>query len=96
MRVNIYKDQIKTSGPMPPLPNDKALYASLRPAYNVLKAAGQERRGGTPMYAISEEQKKAADTMLQVTCLTACISVSLQLISAMYRFSFLKEHLQRC
>ncbi|DBA67663.1 TPA: hypothetical protein ACH3X2_001256 [Trebouxia sp. C0005] len=65
MRVNIYKDQIKTSGPMPPLPNDKALYASLRPAYNVLKAAGQERRGGTPMYAISEEQKKAADTMLQ-------------------------------
>ncbi|KAL0054362.1 hypothetical protein WJX82_007679 [Trebouxia sp. C0006] len=65
MRVNIYKDQIKTSGHMPPLPNDKALYASLRPAYNILKAAGQERRGGTPMYAISEEQKKAADTMLQ-------------------------------
>lgn len=65
MRVNIYKDQIKTSGPMPPLPNDKALNASLRPAYNVLRAAGQERRGGTPMYAISEEQKKAADAMLR-------------------------------
>ena len=77
MRVNIYKDQIKTSGHMPPLPNDKALYASLRPAYNILKAAGQERRGGTPMYAISEEQKQAADTMLQVTCLTGCILVCL-------------------
>lgn len=55
---------------MPPLPNDKALNASLRPAYNVLRAAGQERRGGTPMYAISEEQKKAADAMLRVSCLT--------------------------
>jgi len=66
MRVNIYKDQIKTSGHMPPLPNDKALYASMRPAYNVLRAAGQERGRGRPMYAINEEQKKAVDTMLQV------------------------------
>ena len=56
---------------MPPLPNDKRLHASLRPAYNVLRAAGQERRGGRPMYAISEEQKKAADVFLQVTLLSA-------------------------
>ena len=71
MRVNLYKDQIKTSDHMPPLPNDKRLHASLRPAYNVLRAAGQERRGGRPMYAISEEQKKAADVFLQVTLLSA-------------------------
>ena len=67
MRVNIYKDRIKTTSQMPPLPNDKALFASLRPAYNILRAAGQERARGRPMYAISEEQKKAAETMLQVS-----------------------------
>ena len=66
MRVNLYKDQIKTAGSMPPLPNDKALFASLRPAYNVLKAAGKDRARGRPMYAISEEQKRAADSLLKV------------------------------
>ena len=66
MRVNLYKDQIKTAGSMPPLPNDKALYASLRPAYHVLKAAGKDRARGRPMYAISEEQKRAADSLLKV------------------------------
>ena len=66
MRVNLYKDQISPSGSMPPLPNDKALYASLRPAYNVLKAAGQQRGSGRPMYAITDDQKKAADSFLKV------------------------------
>ena len=66
MRVNLYKDQITPVGNMPPLPNDKALYASLRPAYNVLKAAGQQRAQGRPMYAITDDQKKAADGFLQV------------------------------
>ena len=66
MRINLYKDQIKTAGSMPPLPNDKALLAALRTAYNVLKAAGRDRARGRPMYAISEEQKKAANTLLQV------------------------------
>ena len=81
---------------MPPLPNDKALNASLRPAYNVLRAAGQERRGGTPMYAISEEQKKAADAMLRVSCLTGCILVYSKLSCATCCCTFLKEHLQSC
>lgn len=73
MRVNLYKDQIAPSGSMPPLPNDKALYASLRPAYNVLKAAGQQRASGRPMYAITDDQKKAADTFLKVpTTITSC------------------------
>lgn len=66
MRVNLYKDQISPVGSMPPLPNDKALYASLRPAYNVLKAAGQQRAQGRPMYAITDDQKKAADSFLKV------------------------------
>ena len=66
MRVNLYKDQISPVGSMPPLPNDKALYASLRPAYNVLKAAGQQRAHGRPMYAITDDQKKAADSFLKV------------------------------
>lgn len=66
MRVNLYKDQISPVGTMPPLPNDKALYASLRPAYNVLKAAGQLRASGRPMYAITDDQKKAADSFLKV------------------------------
>ena len=66
MRVNLYKDQITPVGTMPPLPNDKALYASLRPAYNVLKAAGQQRVQGRPMYAITDDQKKAADGFLKV------------------------------
>lgn len=66
MRVNLYKDQISPAGSMPPLPNDKALYASLRPAYNVLKAAGQQRAHGRPMYAITDDQKKAADSFLKV------------------------------
>lgn len=66
MRVNLYKDQISPAGTMPPLPNDKALYASLRPAYNVLKAAGQSRASGRPMYAITDDQKKAADSFLKV------------------------------
>lgn len=65
MRVNLYKDQISPVGTMPPLPNDKALYASLRPAYNVLKAAGQLRASGRPMYAITDDQKKAADSFLK-------------------------------
>ena len=66
MRVNLYKDQISPVGSMPPLPNDKALCASLRPAYNVLKAAGQQRAQGRPMYAITDDQKKAADSFLKV------------------------------
>lgn len=66
MRVNLYKDQISPAGSMPPLPNDKALFASLRPAYNVLKAAGQQRAHGRPMYAITDDQKKAADSFLKV------------------------------
>ena len=90
MRVNLYKDQISTVGSMPPLPNDKALYASLRPAYNVLKAAGQERAHGRPMYAITDDQKKAAGTFLKVSRLFSvalcialhCIALMMQILAA--------------
>ena len=62
----MYKDQIKASGALPALPNDKALLAALRPAYTVLRGSGQPRVRGRAMYDINEEQKQAADTMLKV------------------------------
>lgn len=66
MRVNVYKDNIKTSGHLPSLPNEKALLAALQPAYAILSAAGKQRLRGRPIYTIGEDQKAAADTFLQV------------------------------
>ena len=92
MRVNLYKDQISTSGSMPPLPNDKALYASLRPAYNVLKAAGQERAHARPMYAITDDQRKAANSFLKVSdcAVTARHAAFVICSSCMYQCNVVK------
>lgn len=70
-RVNVYKDKIKTAGHLPPLPNERALLAALQPSYSTLTAAGKQRLRGRPMYAVSEEQKQAADTFLQVHTVNA-------------------------
>eukprot|EP00891_Asterochloris_glomerata_P000442 jgi/Astpho2/442/fgenesh1_pg.00011_%23_34_t len=66
MRVNIYKNKIKNAGHLPQLPDYAALHASLAAPHAVLAAAGQDRAKGRPIYAVSDEQAQAADTLQKV------------------------------
>lgn len=75
MRVNIYKNKIKNAGHLPQLPDYAALHASLAAPHAVLAAAGQDRAKGRPIYAVSDEQAQAADTLQKVGRVAQVLSV---------------------
>ena len=75
MRVNIYKNKIKNAGHLPQLPDYAALHASLGAPHAVLAAAGQDRAKGRPIYAVSDEQAQAADTLQKVSGVAQVLSV---------------------
>ena len=75
MRVNIYKNKIKNAGHLPQLPDYAALHASLAAPHAVLAAAGQDRAKGRPIYAVSDEQAQAADTLQKVSRVAQVLSV---------------------
>lgn len=80
MRVNIYKNRIKNAAHLPALPNAGSLLIALSPSYSFLSNTGEnkdkgkekeksdkgEKEKSTPLYAISDEEKHAADAFLQV------------------------------
>ncbi len=67
MRVNIYKDRIKNAAHLPALPNAGGLVGALSPAYWALHSIGRDAAKSRPLYSITDDQKHAAESFLQVT-----------------------------
>jgi hypothetical protein len=66
MRVNIYKDRVKNAVHVPPLPNAGSLVGALSPAYWALHSIGRDAAKSRPLYSITDDQKHAAESFLQV------------------------------
>jgi hypothetical protein len=67
MRVNIYKNRIKNAAHLPALPNAAGLAAALSPSFWALSSIGREKARFRPLYSITDDQRHAADSFLQVS-----------------------------
>lgn len=76
MRVNIYKDRIKNAAHLPALPNVGSLMAQLSPSYWALHSIGREAAKSRPLYSITDDQKHAAHSFLQVTHAALCSNIT--------------------
>lgn len=74
MRVNIYKDRLKNAVHLPALPNAASLASALSPPYWALHSIGREAARSRPLYSITDDQKHAAESFLQVTLTSTCKS----------------------
>ncbi|CAL8461897.1 g1428 [Coccomyxa elongata] len=66
MRVNIYKDRLKNAVHLPALPNAASLASALSPPYWALHSIGREAARSRPLYSITDDQKHAAESFLQI------------------------------
>ena len=75
MRVNIYKDRLKNAMHLPALPNVASLASALSPPYWALHSIGREAAKTRPLYSITDDQKHAAESFLQVTFTSTQIAI---------------------
>lgn len=80
MRVNIYKDRLKNAVHLPALPNATSLASALSPPYWALHSIGREAVKSRPLYSITDDQRHAAESFLQVTLISQVIKSSDSLI----------------